>query len=172
MSFRFYEALFQADPGVANGFCLFNNNLVTNSTVRSRARCGVQCTDVNQHRLEVRRFTTSVLTNADADRILADATTVLQVNDGAGDVACRSALIRAVGVNVSPQGDGSIDSGAEFATFNGLRGNVKVVNAINFCEALIPNVIGCAARARKLASRDSLYPKPGRHTLASRVRTQ
>ena len=96
------------------------------------------------HLLGVRRFTTSVLTNADADRILADATTVLQTNDGPGDVACNVNLNRTGNVTVFADGDGSIDSAAEFNTIIGLAGHIKVVNQINWCGVLLPNVIGCA----------------------------
>src|SRR5687767_10337911 len=38
--------------------------------------------------LSVRRYTTSVLSNTDADTILADASQFLQTNNGSGDVAC------------------------------------------------------------------------------------
>jgi hypothetical protein len=96
------------------------------------------------HRLQVRRFTTTTLSNADADRILADATTVLQMNDGAGDVACAVTLVRDGDVTAFADGDGSIDSGAEFSALIGLPGHIKAVNQINWCGGLIPNVIGCA----------------------------
>jgi hypothetical protein len=93
---------------------------------------------------QVRRFTTSALTNADTDRILADASNVLQVNDGTGDVACPVAYSRNGDVTAFSDGDGSIDSQAEFNALIGLPGQVKVVNQINWCGALIPNVIGCS----------------------------
>ena len=94
--------------------------------------------------LQVSRFTTSSLTDTDADQILADGTSVLQTNDGPGDVSCNVELSRSGGVTTFATGDGSIDSSAEFSAVNGLPGNVKVVNQINWCGALIPNVIGCA----------------------------
>jgi hypothetical protein len=97
-----------------------------------------------QHRLQINRFTTSSLTNADADRILADASTVLQTNDGPGDVACAVNFSRDGNVTAFTQGDGSIDSGTEFNTVIGLPGWVKIVNQINWCGGLVPNVIGCA----------------------------
>ena len=82
------ETLTSTRPaGIGNGFCIFNNSRVTTKTVRSRARCGVQCFNVKQHQFQVRRFTTAILTNADADSILADATTVLKTNEGAGGVS-------------------------------------------------------------------------------------
>ena len=94
--------------------------------------------------LEVRRFTTSVLSNADADRILTDATRVLARNDGTGDVACSVRLFRQGNVSAFNNGNGIINSNADFNTINGLAGRVKVVNQINWCGGLIPNVIGCA----------------------------
>ena len=47
-------------------------------------------------------------------------------------------------VTVFTEGDGSIDSAAEFNALTALPGHIKVVNQINWCGALIPNVIGCA----------------------------
>jgi hypothetical protein len=99
---------------------------------------------VTQHRLRVSRFTSASISNAEADAILASATTVLQTNDGPGDVACPVALSREGDVTVFTAGDGSIDSSAEFDAVIALPGYVMVVNQINWCGALIPNVIGCA----------------------------
>lgn len=100
------------------------------------------CTKV--HPLDVSRFNTSTLDNAAADTILGDATTVLATNDGEGDEACRVRLQRNGDVGTFTTGDGSIDTQAEFNTVNGLAGHVKVVNQINWCGAILPNVIGCA----------------------------
>jgi hypothetical protein len=99
---------------------------------------------ITQHNLQIRRFTSSTLTNADADRILTDASTVLQTNDGPDDVACRVGFSRHGDVTVFADGDGSIDSAAEFNALIALAGWIKVVNQINWCGGLIPNVIGCA----------------------------
>ena len=96
------------------------------------------------HELAIDRYTTSSLTNAQADSILADATEVLQTNDGEGDVSCNVEFVRDGDVSVFTTGDGSIDSNTEFNTILGLPGYVAVVNQINWCGALIPNVIGCA----------------------------
>jgi hypothetical protein len=84
------------------------------------------------------------LTNAQADAILADATTVLKTNDGEGDVSCNVEFSRSGNVSVFSTGDGSIDSQAEFNAIIGLPGYVAVVNQINWCGSLIPNIIGCA----------------------------
>jgi hypothetical protein len=131
--------------GIGNGFCLFNNGRVTTKTVRSRARCGVQCSTVKQHQFQVRRFTTAILTNADADEILADATTVLKTDEGARDVACSVTLSRVGDVTEFTQGDGSIDTEAELSNLFALPGHIKVVNAINFCNGFTPDTIGCAS---------------------------
>ena len=96
-----------------------------------------------QHRLQVRRFHTSSLTNADADKsrrmpqpscrpTMAPATSRRCVLLAHGDVTAFT------------EGDGSIDSAAEFNALIALPGRIMVVNQINWCGALIPNVIGCA----------------------------
>jgi hypothetical protein len=125
--------------------CGFKNNTTTSVGVWVYTHCARSgLANVAEHRLNVRRFTTAALTNADADRIMADSTTVLQTNDGTGDVECATSFIRDGDVTVFADGDGSIDSQAEFSTLIGLPGHVKVVNQINWCGGLIPNVIGCA----------------------------
>ncbi len=126
--------------------CGFKNNTGSSKTVYIYTLCGRSSVPDNvvQHRLQIRRFTSSSLTNTEADRILADATTVLQNNDGVGDVACQVAFSRDDDVTVFTDGDGSIDSSAEFSALIGLPGHIKVVNQINWCGGLIPNVIGCA----------------------------
>jgi hypothetical protein len=96
------------------------------------------------HDLAIDRYTTTPLTNAQADSILADATEVLKTNDGEGDVACNAEFVRDGDVSVFTTGDGSIDSSTEFNTILALPGYVAVVNQINWCGALIPYVIGCA----------------------------
>lgn len=112
------------------------------ATVILLAAAAGGCTKV--HSLQVSRFTTSAVTDAQADSIMADSTTVLRTNDGPGDVAADVRLERNGAVTTFATGDGSIDSQAEFNAVNGLAGNVKVVNQINWCGAIIPNVIGCA----------------------------
>ncbi len=102
-----------------------------------------------QHLRQVRRFTTSSLPQEAADKILTDATVVLQAFDGPDvvsrdDVACPVNMLRNGPVSTFATGDGSIDSQAEFNTLMGIAGHIKVVNQINWCGALIPNVIGCA----------------------------
>ncbi len=105
--------------------------------------CGsslVACT-----RLKIKRFSPPppFLSNADADRILSDMTTVLRTNDGPGDVACNVKFRRKGGVEPFTTGDGSIDSQAEFDAVLALPGHVKVIRRFNWCGALIPNIISC-----------------------------
>jgi hypothetical protein len=97
-----------------------------------------------QNRLQVRRYVTTAMSNARADQITANATAVLRRNDGPGDVACATSFVRSGNVTSFSNGDGSIDSSAEFNAITALAGWVKVVNQINWCGALVPNVIGCA----------------------------
>lgn len=97
------------------------------------------------HQLQISRHTpTASLTNARADQILADMSTILQVNDGPGDVACNVAFTRSGNVTTFATGTGTINSAADFNAVNGLPGNVKVVDFINWCGGISPGTIGCA----------------------------
>jgi hypothetical protein len=124
--------------------CGFRNNSSSTRTVWVYTLCDKAGPTGITHQVQVRRYTTSSLTNTEADAILADATTVLQTNDGSGDVACATVWVRDGNVTTFTTGDGSIDSSTEFNAVIGLTGQIKVVNAINWCGGLIPNVIGCA----------------------------
>ena len=96
------------------------------------------------------RFTTSILTNADADRILADATRVLSQQDGPSDIACSVKFVRnAEDVLVTDvPANGIINSSTDLdRSLDNAPGNAKritVVNQINFCDGAKPNIIGCA----------------------------
>jgi FG-GAP-like repeat len=96
------------------------------------------------HNLVVSRFTTSALTDADADRILADATTVLRVGESAADSACNVAFSRSGTVGAFATGNGIVNSQADFAAIIAVGGDVKVVNAINWCGRPGAGIIGCA----------------------------
>ena len=89
--------------------------------------------------LQISRYTTATLSNANADAILTAASTLLQTGDGTDDVACPASFTRDGPVTVFTTGDGSVDSQAEFNAVNGLPGHVKVVNALNFPS---PSMIG------------------------------
>ncbi len=124
--------------------CGFHNNSGSARTAWVYTLCDQAGPTGINHQVQVRRYSTASLTNSRADQILTDATTVLQTNDGPGDVACGTLWTRDGNVTAFSNGDGSIDSSAEFNTVIGLTGHIKVVNQINWCGGLIPNVIGCA----------------------------
>ena len=96
------------------------------------------------HNLRISRFRTSALTNAEAERIVGDATAVLQVSNGPTDVACNVAFTRAGHVGTFNTGNGIINTGADFSTIVALPGDVKIVNAINWCGLPGFGIIGCA----------------------------
>jgi hypothetical protein len=94
--------------------------------------------------LTISRHNTAPLSNAEADSILADASTVLQTNDGPGDVACGVALTRSGDAGVFNIGDGSLDTSAELQAVFALPGNVKVVDDVNWCaNQFNTSYIGC-----------------------------
>ena len=97
-----------------------------------------------EHILSVQRFQTSTLTNADADRILADATTVLRVSDGPDDVATNVRFSRTGNAGVFNTGNGTVNSAADFSAIIALDGDIKIVNAINWCGGPGAGIIGCA----------------------------
>jgi hypothetical protein len=99
---------------------------------------------VTSRPLTISRYNTATLTNAQADSLLADASSVLQTNDGDGDVACNVALVRSGNVTAFTNTDGSLDTSNELQTVFGLPGNVKVVNEVNFCaNQFNTSFIGC-----------------------------
>ena len=97
-----------------------------------------------QHNLSVARFSTTPLTNADADRIMGDGSTVAATADFSGDVACNIQMARSGSVTTFTTGDGSLDSSAEFNAVVSLPGWIKAVNQINWCGSIGAGIIGCA----------------------------
>jgi hypothetical protein len=96
--------------------------------------------------LKVNRFAGIGLTDDEVDDILLQGTSLLQKNDGAGDVPTFVALVRDGPVTTfttSPPG-GVINSQADYNTVIAMAGQAKVINLINWCGAFIPGVIGCA----------------------------
>ena len=99
---------------------------------------------LRQRNLVITRHTTTALTDANADSILGDGSTVLQTNDGPGDVACGVALARNGAVGTFNVGDGRIDTAAELQQTFGQAGNVKVVAQVDFCGGVLnTSFIGC-----------------------------
>jgi len=94
--------------------------------------------------LTVSRHVTSNLSAERADEILRDMTTVIQVSDAPGDMACPVEFVRGGEVEVFSLGTGSINGAADFAAVTAAPGTVKVVNQIHWCGACSPNILGCA----------------------------
>jgi hypothetical protein len=86
---------------------------------------------ITNRQLTISRHNTTTLSNAEADSILNDASTALQVSDGPDDVACAVALVRSGDVGMFNTTDGSLDTAAELTAVFNLPGNVKVVDDVN-----------------------------------------
>jgi hypothetical protein len=118
----------------------------------AQCRAGVQecrkdcSTALVQHILDIRRFSTSTLTNADADKILADMGTILQAANGGGDISCNVGFLRDSGVTTFTDGTGKVSNAADFNNFMGQRRRIWVLNSIRWCGSLKPNFIGCTRR--------------------------
>ena len=98
------------------------------------------------HDLEVRRQQLAPLTTAEADRILDDASRVLQTVDRDGDVAADVLLARIGPLTSFASPDGFINSSGDFRAHCGIGGQIFVVNEINWCGRIGSNIIGCADR--------------------------
>jgi hypothetical protein len=103
------------------------------------------------------RFTTSILTNADADRILADATRVLSQKDGPSDIACGAKFVRneenVLVTNVPANGiiNSPTDLDLILVSIPGNAKRITVVNQINYCSGFKPNIIGCSRQGTSQA---------------------
>lgn len=102
--------------------------------------------------LTVSRSTASSLSNSNADSILRDFSEAINTADSGSDFACAEEFgtdflpalyLRdgSVTVNNAPT---EINSQADFNAVIGAPGYAKVVEEINWCGELLPNVIGCA----------------------------
>ncbi|MGH6900015.1 MAG: hypothetical protein ACREJ5_26270, partial [Geminicoccaceae bacterium] len=98
---------------------------------------------ITTRQFTISRHNTATVIDAEADSILNDASTVLQVSHGPDDVACPVALVRSGNVGVFNTGDGSLDTAAETSAVFSLPGNVKVVADVNFCGDFNTSYIGC-----------------------------
>lgn len=98
----------------------------------------------NLRQLAVSRHNSVTLTNARADQILDDMTLIARTIDHAGDIPADVTFQRTGNVVVFSTGTGNIDSQADFVAVTSLPGEVKVVNQINWCGGIAPNIIGCA----------------------------
>ena len=93
--------------------------------------------------LQVSHHNLLVFDDPGADSILTAASTVAQTNNGLGDAPCPVTLTR--NGSITTFGSPSfINSQADLNAVLALPGQVKVVNQINWCGGLSPNIIGCA----------------------------
>lgn len=99
------------------------------------------------HLFQVNRHQQAGITEAEADRILADAAGLLQRVDRPGDIATNVIFARLFQVGVFTTGNGVINNSAEFTAIERLAGNVKVVNQIRWCGTAFTTgfPIGCAS---------------------------
>jgi hypothetical protein len=93
----------------------------------------------------VHRHSAVTLTDADADRILADMGTVLQGADTGTDIATRVQFVRNGPVRMLPATvPGTIQTQADWDALMGAGTGVKVVQAIRWCGGPGGSIIGCA----------------------------
>ena len=95
------------------------------------------------HRLTIGRVAPVPLSNAEADRILAGATRVLRSRDSGSDVSADVILQRNGDVRVIP-GPAVITSDADRARIGASGVQVAIVEAVRFCTAMKPGILGCA----------------------------
>ncbi len=96
------------------------------------------------YNLKIDRHISSDLTNNRSDQILVEMQNIIKINDGDGDVVCDINFSRNGDVGTFDSGSGIINSQQDFINVNGLPGEIKVVNQINWCGGIAPNIIGCA----------------------------
>jgi len=113
---------------------LFVDYLVVNPPVTIRT---VQVT--------VQRHSTVALSDADADRILADMGTILQSDDSPADVATPVRFVRNGPVQVLPANvPATIATAADLTALLNAGAGVKIVQAIRWCGGPGGSIIGCA----------------------------
>jgi hypothetical protein len=93
----------------------------------------------------VQRHSTVALSEADADRILADMGTILQGDDSPADVATPVRFVRNGRVQVLPENiPGTIQTAADLTALLNAGSGVKIVQAIRWCGGPGGSIIGCA----------------------------
>ena len=93
----------------------------------------------------VQRHSTVALTDADADRILADMGTILQSDDSPADVATPVRFVRNGPVRVLPANvPATIATAADLNALLNAGAGVKIVQAIRWCGGPGGSIIGCA----------------------------
>ncbi|MDN5211635.1 hypothetical protein QQ020_06225 [Fulvivirgaceae bacterium BMA12] len=96
------------------------------------------------YNLQIDRHINADMNNNRSDAILSSMQSIITNDDGSGDIACDVNFSRNGDVGVFNTGTGIINSQADFLAVNGLPGEIKVVNQINWCGGIAPNIIGCA----------------------------
>jgi hypothetical protein len=96
----------------------------------------------------IRRHSSLSMSNAQADKILRDASVVLQVDDdfavGTGDIACDVTLSRVQDVrNFATSAPASVNSSADYVAVSAEDSFVKVVDTITFCGGRFGTFAGC-----------------------------
>ena len=100
-----------------------------------------------RHFLEVSRHRSVQIDAIEADRIMDDASDLLQTANRPGDVATNVEFTRLGQVTQFTFGNGVINGSADFRAVERLPGNVKVVNQIRWCGQTFVTgiVLGCAS---------------------------
>ena len=96
------------------------------------------------YNLQIDRHGNADINNSRGDAILSSMQSIITNNDGPGDIACNVNFSRNGEIGVFNVGTGIINSEGDFLAVNGLPGEIKVVNQINWCGGIAPNIIGCA----------------------------
>ena len=140
-----------ASPSKRRGICKVGGLPLVLLAVLAMLTSGGCLTEVS-----VRRHSTIPVSNALANSILGDFSSVINTSDTATDFACAgdfgtigdTTFVPAVymrdGNVTTYAGVSNINSQANFNAVIGTPGYAKVVNAINWCGSLAPNIIGCA----------------------------
>lgn len=124
--------------------CLADDFSSPQECVRILRACQRVCSEPLIRRLSVNRFEGTGLSEAEADRILGDASTVWRTSDGTADVACDTAICRDRAVATFDAGNGIVDTRETLNEVFDQPGFVKVVDVLDFCGGANPTIVGCA----------------------------
>jgi len=101
--------------------------------------------DIRTVSVTVQRHSSVALSEAEADRILADMGTILQSDDSGPDVATPVRFVRNGAVRVLPATvPATIQTSADLTALLNAGNGVKIVQAIRWCGGPGDNIIGCA----------------------------
>lgn len=80
----------------------------------------------------------------EADGMLNDASTILKMSDGGGDIACDLTLTRDGNISTFDIGTGAVDTEFDFRRVCAQPGLIHVVERIGWCNGFLPNTWGCS----------------------------